>query len=291
VAIRPYPPAEHILRDLDLEVEVRPDATASAWLPVSPNLLASNGGVHAGVLAILVDIVGGAIATRVLYPDRTATADLQLQLIRPTTGPEVEARVSVLRKGRTTMVLEVLLLDAPGGRLPGEGQPNAWATMTYAVLPRTDDPPLMQPLPSEAERTTIGPASLSRPVLEAIGIDVGDPGSARVALPLGAYVSNTFGALQGGVMALLGAAAGSSAIEGALGLPRDAACTVDLQVAYLAMGRVGPIVSEPDTTMIDTDSDTDGPLGAVIRLVDQGADDRLVAMVQVAAVAVAAVSP
>jgi acyl-coenzyme A thioesterase PaaI-like protein len=238
------------------------------------------------VLAILVDIVGGAIATRVLYPDRTATADLQLQLLRPTIGPEVEARVSVLRKGRTTMVLEVLLLDAPGGRFPGEGPPNAWATMTYAVLPRTDDPPLMQPLPSESERTTIGPASLSRPVLEAIGIEMGDPGSARVALPLGAYVSNTFGALQGGVMALMGAAAGSSAIEGALGLPRGAACTVDLQVAYLAMGRVGPIVSEPDTTMIDTDtdSDTDGALGAVTRLLDRGADDRLVAMVQVAAV-------
>ena len=108
------------------------------------------------MLAILVDIVGGAIATRVLYPDRTATADLQLQLLRPTIGPEVEARVSVLRKGRTTLVLEVLLLDAPGGRLPGEGPPNAWATMTYAVLPRTDAPPLMQPLPSEAERTTIG---------------------------------------------------------------------------------------------------------------------------------------
>jgi hypothetical protein len=85
-------------------------------------------------------------------------------------------------------------------------------------------------------------------------------------------------------MALLGAAAGTSAIEGALGLPRGAASTVDLQVAYLAMGRVGPVASEPDTTMIDTDSDTDGALGAVIRLVDQGADDRLVAMVQVAAV-------
>jgi uncharacterized protein (TIGR00369 family) len=284
VALRSYPPAEHILRDLDLEVEVRPDATASVWLPVSPHLLASNGGVHAGVLAILVDIVGGAIATRVLYPDRTATADLQLQLLRPTIGPEVEARVSVLRKGRTTLVLEVLLLDAPGGRLPGEGPPNSWATMTYAVLPRTDAPPLMQPLPSEAERTTIGPASLSRPVLEAIGIEMGDPGSARVALPLGAYVSNTFGALQGGVMALLGAAAGNSAIEGVLGLPRGAACTVDLQVAYLAMGRVGPIASEPDTAMIDTDSDIDGALGAVIRLVDRGAEDRLVAMVQVAAV-------
>ena len=284
MAVRSYPPAEHILRDLDLEVEVRPDATASVWLPVSPHLLASNGGVHAGVLAILVDIVGGAIATRVLYPDRTATADLQLQLLRPTIGPEVEARVSVLRKGRTTLVLEVLLLDAPGGRLPGEGPPNSWATMTYAVLPRTDAPPLMQPLPSEAERTTIGPASLSRPVLEAIGIEMGDPGSARVALPLGAYVSNTFGALQGGVMALLGAAAGNSAIEGVLGLPRGAACTVDLQVAYLAMGRVGPIASEPDTAMIDTDSDIDGALGAVIRLVDRGAEDRLVAMVQVAAV-------
>ena len=284
MALRPYPPAEHILRDLDLEVEVRPDATASAWLPVSPHLLAANGGVQAGVLAILVDIVGGAIATRVLYPDRTATADLQLQLLRPTAGPEVEARVSVLRRGRTTLVLEVVLLDAPGGRLPGEGAPNAWATMTYAVLPRNDDPPLMQPLPSEAERTQIGPALLSRPVLDAIGVEMDAPGSACVVLPLGDYVSNTFGALQGGVMALLGATAGSAAIEAALGLPRGAASTVDLQVAYLAMGRVGPIVSEPDSTMIDDVPETEHAASAVIRLLDRGGDDRLVAVVQVGAV-------
>jgi acyl-coenzyme A thioesterase PaaI-like protein len=267
-----------------LEVEVRPDATASAWLPVSPHLLAANGGVQAGVLAILVDIVGGAIATRVLYPDRTATADLQLQLLRPTAGPEVEARVSVLRRGRTTLVLEVVLLDAPGGRRPGEGAPNAWATMTYAVLPRNDDPPMMQPLPSEAERTTIGPASLSRPVLDAIGVERDDPGSDRVVLPLRDYVSNTFGALQGGVMALLGATAGSSAIEVARGLPRGAASTVDLQVAYLAMGRVGPIVSEPDSTMIDVGTGTEHAASAVIRLLDRGGDDRLVAVVQVGAV-------
>ncbi|HWF22155.1 MAG TPA: hotdog domain-containing protein [Acidimicrobiales bacterium] len=284
MAVRPYPPAEHILRDLDLEVEVRPDATASAWLPVSPHLLGANGGVQAGVLAILVDIVGGAIATRVLYPDRTATADLQLQLLRPAVGPEVEARVSVLRRGRTTLVLEVLLLDAPGGRLPGEGTANAWATMTYAVLPRTDAPPLMQPLPSEAERTQIGPAALSRPVLEAIGVESDGPGSPGVVLPLGDYVTNTFGALQGGVMALLGATAGNSAIEVALGLPRGAASVVDLQVAYLAMGRVGPIVSEPDATMIDDVAGTGHAASAVIRLLDRGGDDRLVAVVQVGAV-------
>jgi uncharacterized protein (TIGR00369 family) len=266
-----------------MEIEVRPDATASAWLPVSPHLLASNGGVHAGVLAILVDIVGGAIATRVLYPDRTATADLQLQLLRPTSGPEVEARVSVVRRGRTTLVLEVVLLDGPGGRLAGSGAPNAWATMTYAVLPRTDAPPLMPPLPGVAERTQIGSASLSRSVLEAVGIER-DPGSAGVALPVGDYVSNTFGALQGGVMALLGAVAGSAAIDEALGLSAGSSSTVDLHVAYLAMGRVGPIASQPDATMADNAPEADGTGSAVMRLVDRGGDDRVTAVVQVGAV-------
>ncbi len=284
MAVGQYPPAVHILRDLDLEIEVRPDATASAWLPVSPHLLASNGGVHAGVLAILADVVGGAIATRVLYPDRTATADLQLQLLRPARGSEVEARASVVRKGRTTLALEVVLFDAPGGRLPGDGAPNAWATMTYSVLPRTDAPPLMAPLPREAERSQMGPASLTRPVLEAIGVEVGDPGSAGVALLVGDYVSNSFGALQGGVMALLGSAAGSSAIDDALGVDIGSASTVDLQVAYLAMGRVGPIVSEPDAIMVENGAGASGTASAVIRLVDRGADDRLTAVVQVGAV-------
>ncbi len=283
MAPRPYPPAEHILRDLDLEVEVRPDATASAWLPVSEHLLASDGGVHAGVLAILVDIVGGAVATRVLYPDRTATADLQLQVLAPAHGPEIEARASIVRRGRTTLVLEIVLLEAPGGRLPGDGSPNAWATMTYAVLPRTDAPPLMQPLPGAPERTTIGPASLTRPVLEAIGIEAGQ-GSAGVALLVGDYVSNTFGALQGGVMALLGAVAGSAAVDDALGLGTGSAATVDLQVAYLAMGRVGPIVSETESVMAETGPLTGGTGSAVLRLVDQGGDNRVTAVVQVGTV-------
>jgi len=73
----------------------------------------------------------------------------------------------------------------------------------------------MPPLPSVAERTQIGSASLSRIVLEAI-VSRGTPARPAWPFPVGDYVSNTFGALQGGVMALLGRLR-HAAIDEALG--------------------------------------------------------------------------
>ena len=60
----------------------------------------------------------------------------------------------------------------------------------------------------------------------------------------------------------------------------------DLQVAYLALGKVGPIVS----TVRVLATGPDGRAGAVVELRDAGADDRLTTVVNVTAVPVGASS-
>ena len=123
----------------------RPPGTCSGtseWMPSSrptgrdgsacratPFVAAADGGVRAGVLATLVDVVGGAIAARVLHPDWMATADLTVQRIRPAPGPRVEARGSVLRRGRTTLVVEALVVAVDDdGRTVGVAavRPTRW---------------------------------------------------------------------------------------------------------------------------------------------------------------------
>src|ERR1700722_2096727 len=122
-----------------MEAEVTSESSAKVRIPGPPHVTGPGGGVRAGVLAILVDVVGGAAALRSLQPDWMATADLTLQIVRPAVGPFVEAEATVLRRGRTTLVVEALVFDVDpdGGEAtaPGRpGSPSAWASMTFAVL-------------------------------------------------------------------------------------------------------------------------------------------------------------
>jgi len=278
MATAPYPPARHVLRDLDIEMESRPDGTASAWLPVVPALASPWGGPMAGVLATLVDMVAGGLAVRAATPDWIATADLSLTLTRPPAGPEIEARGQVVRKGRTTLVVEVHLLDAPGQGQPGSGPPVALSIVSFSVLPRRDTTPIVDPEAFGRSRFGGAHGRLDRHIIEAIGMEVVDAPGGRVSLPLADYVRNSFGAMQGGMMALLGDAAGALAVAGALGV--DAAATVDLHVAYLALGKIGPIVSTASVTACDQVRGD-----ATVRLLDSGPDGRLTTVVHVGAIA------
>jgi len=277
MATAPYPPERHVLRDLDVEMESRPDGTASAWLPVVPAVAAPGGAPMAGVLATVVDMVCGGLAVRAVAPDWIATSDMSLSLTRAPTGPQVEARGRVIRKGRTTLIIEVDLLDAPGEGRPGTGPPVGLAIASFSILPRREATPLIDPDAWGRSRFGGGQGRLDRHITEAIGLEVIDGPGGRVSLPVADYVHNSFGAIQGGIMALLGDAAGALAVAGALGV--DAA-TVDLHVAYLALGKVGPIVSTTSVTACD------GVRGdATVQLFDSGSEGRLTTLVYVGAVA------
>ncbi len=280
-----YPPPHHLLGDLGIHARIEVEAEAVVRTAVGPHVTHGPGWARAGVLATLVDIVGGAIGARVLAPDWMATADLTLQMSRPVTGPWAEARGSVLRRGRTTLVVEALVynVDDDGTELDrnaeGAAAPAAWATMTFAVLPSRGAPPTFAPGAELPIRWSFEGPGLTVPVDRAVGIRVEDPATGVVAMPVDPYLLNSFGAVQGGVMALVADVAGAEAVGASLP-PGARAVVTDLHVAYLALGRVGPIATRAVVL--------DGPPGAdrvsaVVEVVDRGADDRLTTVVNVGA--------
>ena len=282
-----YPTAGHLLGDIGMDAEVTTPTTARVRSRVTPEVSAPDGGVRAGVLATLVDVVGGAIGARALYPEWMATADLSISLVGPPVGPCVEARGSLLRRGRTTLVVEALVaaVDEDGQDWVVDGRtadPVAWASMTFAVLPAREPGPSARMAAEVPDRWSFGGGRLGCSVLDALPVTVLDAGAGRVSVPVRPYLHNSFGAVQGGVIALVAEAAGAEALGAAQGRDGSAMVVTDLQIAYLALGKVGPIVTSARVLA----TGPDGRAGAVVELRDAGADDRLTTVVNVTAVPV-----
>jgi uncharacterized protein (TIGR00369 family) len=266
-----YPPAQHVLRDLRLTVEHHPDGTALAWIPAPPEIRNLSGSVRAGALAVLVDVVGGGLAAVAARPDWIATADLSLHLTPRRVGGDVEARGRVVRKGRTTVVLEVDLVDTAGGASLG------LATMTFAVLPRRDTNLSVD----QADLVTqvsfgLEDSCFATGFHEQVQLTVVDAGAGVTELALRDYVRNSMGAVQGGIVAAAASAAAEHAVADACGGPVEA---VDLQISYLALVKAGPMRT---TAMV---LDAQPAFGTTrVEIVDAGADERVTTVARVVAV-------
>lgn len=256
----PYPPPRHFLTDLGLEIDNRGDGTASVWLPVTDYVTGPGTEVATGVLATLVDVAGGLLAARAAAPDWVATADLDLHLTSTHGATEVEGRGRVARSGRTTVVVEVILV--PGGV----------ATMTFAVLPRRPDNPVVDGDgdPPGRRRLADGPGTLTEPFTQALAIETVEPSDGRLRAPVTPYCRNTLGALQGGVVATLAEASAAAAVGARLG---RAGRTVDLHLAFLALGRTGPVVTSAEVLGLGDRAGT-----ARVALADEDGRGRLMAV-------------
>jgi uncharacterized protein (TIGR00369 family) len=284
-----YPPVRHLLSDLGIEAESIAESDAVARIRATAHIAAADGGVRAGVLATLVDLVGGSEAIRAARPDRMVTADLTLQMVRPAVGPFVEARGRVVRRGRTTLVIEAGVFNVSGDGSDatadaGDAPPAAWATMTFAIHAGKQSKPSGAKGSQLPARWSFTGAGLGGPVVDTLSLSETGAGEGEVSMPVREYLLNSSGAVQGGVMALLGEVAAIRAFEAAGG-PGGAVVT-DLQVAYLATGRVGPIVSR--ARVLGTCGDRLGAGGArrnaVVELVDDGDGGRLTTVINVGAV-------
>src|SRR5690606_36812563 len=110
------------------------------------------GHTRIGALATLVDVIGGGLAAATAQPDWIATADLTVHLVAGAApGSVVEARAEVLRAGRTTIVMEVALVDDATRDL-------GIATMSFSVLPGRATNPDM------SEVRAAGPTTLALPI-------------------------------------------------------------------------------------------------------------------------------
>lgn len=259
-----YPPARHVLRDLGLTTEIGPGLVATGWLPVTEAMRADHDVTHTGALATAVDVLGGGLAAVAAQPDWIATADLTLHVL-PRPAREIVLRGHVARRGRSTAVLVVELV--------GDDDPLGLATMSFAILPRRDSNPTVTTGDTISRMTLALPDSGFRaPFPIATGIRVGEDAT---ELPVTDYVRNSLGAVQGGLMAATAATAAQAACREHLG----PTAVVDLQVSYLALGRVGPI--RATTTVLD-----EQPTFATARveLTDAGAEHRLTTVASARAV-------
>lgn len=265
-----YPPASHVMRDLRVSI-ARRDGRARAFMEFQPGLRGSDGGLCAGALATLVDIIGGESAIRAVQPDWTATSNLRLHLSRPIVQG-VRAEATVLRKTRTTVVIETVLhegaLDESGASDPADAAaPVGHAIMTFSVLPARSD---FQrgALAADAPLThfALPGSGVHSPLADVLGIAPLADGRG-IELPLSAYVGNSLGALQGGVVAMAVDFAAREVGAGVLGAP---VTTRDLAINYLALGRRGPVqaLAAPIRTTAEA-------VLMRIELRDRGADDRL----------------
>jgi uncharacterized protein (TIGR00369 family) len=275
VALDGYPPTRHFLSDLGMEAEVTSESSATVRIRTTPHVLGADGGVRIGVLATLVDVVGGSAALRAVDPDWMATADLTVQMARPATGPLVGARATVLRKGRTTLVVEAVVANVADD---GRSDPVGWASMTFAILPGRMTAPRPDMSSELPVRWSLDGVGMDGPVVDLLGISVDDARRGMASLPVREYLRNSFGAVQGGVMATVAEVAALAMVESAADAGAAPAVATDLHVAYLALGRVGPIVTR--SRLLDGHHPSGGGVVAV-ELVDEGADQRLTTVVNV----------
>ena len=265
-----YPPEKHLLRDLRFSFE-HDDAgqRSRAWMPVVPELCTDQGYARAGALATLVDVIGGGLAASAAAPGWIATADLTLSVVagaRP--GSVVEARARVLRAGRTTVVIEVMLADE-------RDRDIGIATMSFAVLPRRDTNPEVTQIRDSPSTMAAPESRLRRPLLEELGVDVRDAGRGIIEVPVIEWVLNSMGAMQGGVVATVADVAAELALRAATNEP---VVVTDLYVTYLGFGRVGPVTSAVEVLGTGV-----GHGAARVELVDAGAENRRMTVVHAVA--------
>jgi acyl-coenzyme A thioesterase PaaI-like protein len=254
-----YPPDLHIMRDLRPWTE-RDDDGARCHLEVTPQMHTSSGVLRSGVLAILADMAAGEGAVRAANPHWVATSDLVLHVTNPVVEGIVVARPSVLRRSRSTVVLEV---DLSCGEMP-----VALGTLTFAVLPARPGAKRMG-AGADEPRTEFGrPGSvLAVPLAEALEVRIVDARAGVAEIPLTPYVGNSLGALQGGVSGMLIEFGAEAAARELLG--RDVSVS-DLTINYLSLVREGPARTR---TRLLRQGDDEVLLR--VELHDPGSDDRL----------------
>ena len=287
-----YPPDDHVLRDLPFEMEETGPRSAVSRLRLTPNHC-HHGRVDPATLLVLTDVLGGFLVGRVIAPDWMATAQLALHMFEHPGVGELRIGATVVRAGRSTVVVSADIAVGPA-RPAGHGVSGAGsdgprrvgaAELTFVRLPRRDttlDLPTDGPSAGRRLSLAVPGSGLTAPLRRSIGAD---ESRGSVALEVTPYVRNSFGAVNGGVVAALAAAAAEGAAAERTGVPTRVA---DVVVTYLAQARVGPVEASASVLRVD------GPVALVrvevrdLGLLDDDGRPRVAVMAHVHCVADAA---
>jgi len=227
----PYPPTHHVLRQLPVEIETVAERRDDAWLRVD----ASDPLSYLSDLVVTVDVLGGFLVGPLVDPDWMATADLSLHLGAPPTSGTVLVSAEVLRLGRTSVVVDVRLYD---GDLDGPG--CGQGVLAFTRLPRrAENLHLVRPEPGS--RTQLGgPEGVPGSVVRGLPVNLVDAASGHMSVAVEPWGRNSFGAMNGGVVAAFAARAGAEMASAVQGHPE---VVTDLVVHYMAPAAVGPLTT------------------------------------------------
>jgi acyl-coenzyme A thioesterase PaaI-like protein len=231
-----YPPERHLLRDLPVEFEHVDSTSARAHVGASP-WSDGDGQMEAGVLLTAVDVLCGTVVGRVVAPDWMATSSLDLHVLSPVMARDASAgaviTAQVVRDGRSTVVVDVTVEDARGGRV-------AVGTGSFARLPRRESSVDLSAFPiTYGERSGFDGGTPERWGSFVEALELVDRGDGSVELSVRDYVQNSFGAVNGGVLATL-------AERAALTVSPPGSGTTDVELHYLRQARRGPVVTRCD---------------------------------------------
>ena len=110
---------------LGLEFVAAERGTATFALEAREELTRMGGILHGGAVVSLMDTAAACAVHTLLEPGgRTLTVDLTVHFLSPATSGRVEARATVLRRGRRVIILNVEARDADDTLV-------ATSTMTY----------------------------------------------------------------------------------------------------------------------------------------------------------------
>ena len=261
-------PRDHMLRDMNMTLEYNEKESSTARIPVLPSVCNDRGAVQAGVLATLVDLASGALAARAVFPDLAVTGDLRMYSTQPARTGEVTAVGSVLRAGRAAVVVKTEIIAGTSEASTSIGSGVA----TFYRLSRRDGNVNMVKDVISKQATTFqadGPG-LSEHLLDRAGLRVVNEAAGVVELNMSEYVRNYFGALEGGMAALLADVAGQYA---ACSITDKPMITADLAMSYLSQGKIGPFYTRTEVLRITEDS-----VLTRVGVFDRGAGDLLMSV-------------
>lgn len=250
-------------------------------LPVVPGILDATGAVRVGAIATLMDVAGASVALDTVLPDRTATVELAYQALRPARVGPIFALARALRAGSKQVVIDVEVLEGRGKDDPSGAEPVGLGTMTFSRLAqRADHAPIriadLQRADTGRSRMGLPDSGFTRPLLESAGVRELDPAAGALELDNHDWVRNSFGTINGGMVAILLERAGElAACHAAAARMRVA----DLVVHYLGQTAKGPARTTTRVLRV-------GPDHAVCRveLRDASAGDALVSLAVVTSV-------
>jgi len=266
-----YPPKSHLLRDLRIFLTFQERNQATIQAPVVPEICSDNGSIHVGVLATLTDVLGGFLVMETFLPDWMATANLSIHSTGRVLSGVVFATGRVIRSGRSTATVSAEVFSSNGTAVRSEDM-AASVMITYSRLEgiRAGSGAGFQKGRCVDFQLPDGNSRLERHVIDKTGLQFAQEKPGKTVLNMTEYVRNSFGSLQGGMIAMMADTAGQSAARAATGMRLT---TVDLILHYLSPGRFGPFIT--DTQMLRSNN---ASALSRVEVKDAGDDHRTIAV-------------